>query len=282
MAVMTELNHAPHPSGNLVEAHYYVAGPGLGFSTLSVVLLLVHRHRDKRLRWDDVFVSSSWAFSVTMQILMLYARQLKTLCYHRDDIPPENFKVYSEPFQLIYVAAPMFVLSTGCAEMSILLSYWRIAFVEKVCSFTLYTLMTAVSPMTLIMTVLLFIARPGTSSLDTIALSIVMASFSIGIDVLLAVLAILKVFMLRTSLKNKLRATALFSLGLVHSRTAIASIVRLVLLKQLQGSSDLTWDSASANITSFFGVNLHVIFACLPAVRIVITSYAVLLLSKRT
>ncbi|KAK2036761.1 hypothetical protein LZ31DRAFT_435797, partial [Colletotrichum somersetense] len=189
----------------------------------------------------------------------LDAIQLKTMCYHHDDISPEKFKVYSE---LSYVAAPMFMLSIGCAKMSILFLYRRI--MPDKFPIELYTSMGAVSATTLTIAALLFVARPGTSSLDVVALFLATASSNIVMDIVLLVLPIRTIFRLHMSLKYKLLITAFSSLGLI---TTSISVVRLVLLKQLQGSSDLTWDAAPANITSFLEVNLHAICACVPEVR---------------
>ncbi|KAK2059300.1 hypothetical protein LY76DRAFT_683483 [Colletotrichum caudatum] len=233
----------PSPSGNLVQTNCYVSWIGLLISTPFLALRLVHRHRSTGLGWDDLFALLSWFFSAVMQILMLYAIQLKTMCYHHDDIPSENFKVYSK---LSYVAAPLFTLSIGCAEASVLFSYWRLASIDRASRVAFYTLMVIVSAATLIMTALLF-ARPGNSSLNVIALSIVVASFNIVMDTVLVVLPILRIFNIQMPPGKKVLTIGFFSLGLI---TASISIARLVLLKELKDSSDFTWDAALANMIS--------------------------------
>ncbi|KAK2061361.1 hypothetical protein LY76DRAFT_673452 [Colletotrichum caudatum] len=200
-----------------------------------------------------------------------------TLCYHHDDISAENFKIYSKvclspipaelvidkPSQLSYVAAPMFALSIGCAQVSVLFSYWCLASIDWAPKVVFYISMVIVSAATLVMTALLF-ARPGNSSLNIVSLSIFAAPFNIVMDIVLAVLPMFQVFNIQMPSGKKVLVLGFFSLGLI---TASVSIARLVLLDGLQDSSDFTWDAALANMISFLGMNIHVIFACLPAVR---------------
>ncbi|KAK2035767.1 hypothetical protein LZ31DRAFT_601876 [Colletotrichum somersetense] len=237
----------PFPSGNLVQTNCYVSWIGLLISTLFLALRLVHRHRSTGLGWNDLFALLSGVFSAVMQILMLYAIALKTLCYHHDDISPGKFKIYSE---LSYIAAPMFALSIGCAQISVLLSYWPLASIDQVFEVATYTSMVTVSAATLIMTAL-FLARLGNSSLNTISLSIVVASFNIAMDIVLAVLPILQVFSIQMPSGKKVLVLGFFSLGLI---TASVSVVRLVLLLQLRDSSDMPWDAALVNMISYVTV----------------------------
>ncbi|KAK1992478.1 hypothetical protein LX36DRAFT_715324 [Colletotrichum falcatum] len=266
----------PSPSGNLVQANCYVSWIGLLISALFLALRLVHRYCSKGLGWDDLFALLSWVFSAATQALMLCAIALETMCYHHDDISPKNFNIYSV---LSYVAAPMFALSIGCAQMSVLFSYRRLASTDWAFKVAIISSMVVVSAATVTMTAL-FLARPRNPSLNVIVLAIVVASFNIVIDIVLVVLPILRVFNIQMPPGKKALVLGFFSLGLI---TASVSVVRLVLLQQLRDSSDFTWDAALANMisyvnghrqpqdaltdNSFLGVNLHVIFACLPAVR---------------
>ncbi|KAK6206246.1 hypothetical protein QIS74_13665 [Colletotrichum tabaci] len=250
---MTELNSTlestvtPSAPGNLVERHYYVFGVGFGISTLFSFLRLCQRGRFEDLGLDDLFFFFSWVFSASMQILMIYSISMKTMCYHGIDIPTDKHRVYTE---LSYSAASMFMLSIGCAKMSILFFCSRVVNRTDKTGFKCAILITkgAVIVATLTITALLFASRPASVTLDAVTLFLATASSNIVMDIVLLVLPIPVVYKLQMRLKEKLRIAGFFSLGLI---TTAISIVRLLLLNQVLGSSDLTWDAAPANITSY-------------------------------
>ncbi|GJC89514.1 hypothetical protein ColLi_12352 [Colletotrichum liriopes] len=227
---MNELNStlagvATPPLGNLVDLHYYVFGFGFGVSTLFSFLRLYERRRSHTLGRDD--------FAICM----------KTMCYRRKDIPDDRFEVYVE---LSYNAAPAFMISIGCAKVSILCFYLR-TFPGQRFQNIAKIIRGVVIVAAFTITLLLYLSRLKSLSLDDVALFLATAASNIVMDVVLLVLPLPTVFTLQMSLKNKLVVTAFFSLGLI---TTITSILRLDRLNQIRGSSDLTWDAAPANITS--------------------------------
>ncbi|KAK1713391.1 uncharacterized protein BDZ83DRAFT_81249 [Colletotrichum acutatum] len=254
---------APAATGNLVYLHYVVFGVGYGVSTLLLLLRLYSRYRYSRLRLDDMLVVFSWVFSSAMQILMIVAISMGTMCFPRVSIPDDRFRIYVES-QLSYNAAPAFMMSIGCAKASILCLYLETFYVDewlyKAARITQGVLIT----ITVTITLLLYLSRLPSLSLDAVALFLATAASNIIMDLVLLILPIRPVFRLQTSLGRKLRLTGFFSLGLI---TTVTSILRLYLLSKIQQSEDLTWDAAPANITSFLEINLLLICACVPAMR---------------
>ncbi|EXF86260.1 hypothetical protein CFIO01_02319 [Colletotrichum fioriniae PJ7] len=291
----TSANTVAHAAtGNLVYLHYVVFGVGYGVSTLLVLLRLYHKHRSRCLGLDDMCVVFSWIFSSVMQILMIgkYLQDLRmgnanevgvvaismgTMCFPRVSIPDDRFRTYvevrpraysdeidviDEPWQLSYNAAPAFMMSIGCAKASILCLYIRL-FPNPDFNTIAKITQGVVIMTTVAITLLLYLSRLPSLSLDAVALFLATAASNIVMDVVLLILPIPTVFRLQASLGKKLRLTGFFSLGLI---TTVTSILRLYLLSKIQQSEDLTWDAAPANITSFLEVNFLLICACVPSV----------------
>ncbi|KAL4403485.1 hypothetical protein CABS03_15136 [Colletotrichum abscissum] len=286
---------APAATGNLVDLHYVVFGVGYGVSTLLLLLRLYIRHRYSGLRLDDMLVVFSWVFSSAMQILMIgtylqdpgmenanevgvVAISMGTMCFPRVSIPDDRFRIYVEvrlraysneiavidkPLQLSYNAAPAFMMSIGCAKASILCLYIQL-FPDRNFNIIAKVTQGVVIMITVAITLLLYLSRLPSLSLDAVALFLATAASNIIMDVVLLILPMRLVFNLHMALNAKLLVAGLFGLGLL---TTVTSILRLYLLIQIQGSEDLTWDAAPANITSFLEVNLLLICTCVPAVR---------------
>ncbi|KAG7038429.1 hypothetical protein JMJ78_0000965 [Colletotrichum scovillei] len=269
---------APAATGNLVYLHYVVFGVGYGVSTFLVLLRLYHRKHDGILKLSDMLAVFSWVFSSAMQILMIgkylqdpgmenanevgvVAISMGTMCFPRVSIPDDRFRIYVE---LSYNAAPAFMMSIGCAKASILCLYLETFYVDEWSYKAARITQGVVITITVTITLLLYLSRLPSLSLDAVALFLATAASNIIMDLVLLILPIRPVFKLQTSLGRKFRLTGFFSLGLL---TTVTSILRLYLLIQIQGSEDLTWDAAPANITSFLEVNLLLICACVPAVR---------------
>ncbi|KDN60023.1 putative conserved hypothetical protein [Colletotrichum sublineola] len=255
---MTELNHtpesAPPPSGHLVKAHYYVGGLGLCLSILFVILRLSHRHSSRRLGWDD----GKWhgdrrqdgvTWLTPGQSFCFFPWYVRSLAYRgmTDGEPPGFLGRHADPDDIRSLVRDH-VLPSGRHTARSMLHLQQVA----------------MAAITVAITAGLFIARPGTSSVGAIASFLAAASSHIVTDIVLVVLTILRVSRVQLPLKKKLFATGIFSLGLI---TAGISTAHLILLTQLLGSSDLTWDAAPASIISLFEVNLYAIFACTPEVR---------------
>ncbi|KAK0368482.1 hypothetical protein CLIM01_14161 [Colletotrichum limetticola] len=285
---------APAATGNLVDLHYAVFGVGYGVSTLLLLLRLYSRYRSRYLGLDDMWVVFSWVFSSAMQILMIgkylqdprmgnanevgaVAISMGTMCFPRVSIPDDRFRTYvevrlrafsdeiaviDESSQLSYNAAPAFMMSIGCAKASILCLYIRL--IPNSPFNTIAKITQGVVIMTTVaITLLLYLSRLPSLSLDAVALFLATAASNIVMDVVLLILPIPTVFGLHARLSKKLRLTGVFSLGLI---TTVTSIIRLYLLSKIQKSEDLTWDAAPANITSFLEVNLLLMCACVPSV----------------
>ncbi|KAK1656542.1 hypothetical protein BDP55DRAFT_688730, partial [Colletotrichum godetiae] len=188
------------------------------------------------------------------------AISMGTMCFPRVSIPDDRFRIYVE---LSYNAAPAFMMSIGCAKASILCLYMQLFPSTKFNTIAKIT-QGVVIMTTVAITLLLYLSRLPNLSLDAVALFLATAASNIVMDVVLLILPIPTVFNLQMALNVKLLVAGLFGLGLL---TTVTSTLRLYLLIQIQGSEDLTWDAAPANITSFLEVNLLLICTCVPAVR---------------
>ncbi|KAK1458631.1 hypothetical protein CTAM01_17165 [Colletotrichum tamarilloi] len=305
---------APAATGNLVYLHYVVFGVGYGVSTLLVLLRLYHRNHNRNLKLSDMLATFSWVFSSVMQILMIgkytplvtgrrksankadvVAISMGTMCFPRASIPDDRYRIYVEvrtmacsdetimvdqQSQLSYNAAPAFMLTIGFAKVSMLCFYLETfspnAWLNKAARITQGVVITT----TVAITLLLYLSRLPSLSLDAVALFLATAASNIIMDVVLLILPMPALFNLQMALNTKLSIAGIFGLGLL---TTVTSILRLYLLIQIQGSEDLTWDAAPANITSyvsrkynlqysltderFLEVNLLLICTCVPAVR---------------
>ncbi|KAK0369436.1 hypothetical protein CLIM01_13204 [Colletotrichum limetticola] len=289
---------APAATGNLVDLHYVVFGVGYGVSTLLLFLRLYHRYHSHHLRLSDRLIPAHQAFSSVMQILMIgkytplvtgrrksankadvVAISMGTMCFPRASIPDDRYRIYVEvrtvsysdgttmadkQSQLSYNAAPAFMLTIGFAKVSMLCFYLETfspnTWLNKAARITQGVVITT----TVAITLLLYLSRLPSLSLDAVALFLATAASNIIMDVVLLILPMPALFNLQMALNTKLSIAGIFGLGLL---TTVTSILRLYLLIQIQGSEDLTWDAAPANITSFLEVNLLLICTCVPAVR---------------
>ncbi|KAL0764063.1 hypothetical protein CaCOL14_013390 [Colletotrichum acutatum] len=260
---------APAATGNLVDLHYVVFGVGYGVSTLLVLLRLYHRNHNRNLKLSDMLAAFSWVIAISMG----------TMCFPRASIPDDRYRIYVEvrtvsysdgttmvdkQSQLSYNAAPAFMLTIGFAKVSMLCFYLETfspnTSLNKAARITQGVVITT----TVAITLLLYLSRLPSLSLDAVALFLATAASNIIMDVVLLILPMPALFNLQMALNTKLSIAGIFGLGLL---TTVTSILRLYLLIQIQGSEDLTWDAAPANITSFLEVNLLLICTCVSAVR---------------
>lgn len=169
------------------------------------------------------------------------AISMGTMCFPRVSIPDDRFRTYvevrlrafsdeiaviDESSQLSYNAAPAFMMSIGCAKASILCLYIRL--IPNSPFNTIAKITQGVVIMTTVaITLLLYLSRLPSLSLDAVALFLATAASNIVMDVVLLILPIPTVFGLHARLSKKLRLTGVFSLGLMYVAVREMSVRKL-------------------------------------------------------
>jgi hypothetical protein len=119
-------------------------------------------------------------------------------------------------------------------------------------------------------------------SIDVAVLYMVNAAANIVTDVALFILPIPMVMQLHMSMAQKIGALVVFSIGTITVATSVGKLavlwgrkpsankyltVRIYYLVDVQGTTDLPWDSAKANVWSLVEANLFIICASMPTLR---------------
>ncbi|RDW77905.1 hypothetical protein BP5796_05757 [Coleophoma crateriformis] len=96
------------------------------------------------------------------------------------------------------------------------------------------------------------------------------AAIGIAQDLLILILPLPELQSLQMRLEKKVHTLALFSIG---SFACITSIVRLRFLITFGNSKDPTWDNVTPAIWSLIEINVAMICACLPAIRVIVVHW---------
>ncbi|RDW85256.1 hypothetical protein BP6252_02846 [Coleophoma cylindrospora] len=96
------------------------------------------------------------------------------------------------------------------------------------------------------------------------------AAIGIAQDLLILILPIPELQSLQMRLQKKIHTLGMFSIG---SFACITSIVRLRFLITFGNSKDPTWDNVTPAIWSLVEINVAMICACLPAIRVIIVRW---------
>ncbi|KAF1928847.1 uncharacterized protein M421DRAFT_420080 [Didymella exigua CBS 183.55] len=221
---------------------------------------------------DDGALLLAWAFSVTIQTIILYQYGRGTLGIHIWEIPAHSI---NSTFNLVSVCSILYCPFLAAAKFSLLFFYLRLSHLRWF-RIAVYTSMFLVVGYNIALVFpLIFTCTPvmknfdifitDGSCLNRTPLYMATAVLNMATDIMLLLLPIPMIIKLQMSRVQKAGLICIFGVG---SATCVTSGVRLFLLFPMLKTIDLTWAIVTPGIWILIEANLVIITGTLPTMRL--------------
>ncbi|KAL8847939.1 MAG: hypothetical protein Q9221_007004 [Calogaya cf. arnoldii] len=256
-----------------------IVGSSTAFIVLTTVIvalrLLSRKLAHAGFWWDDHFAVIAWAFSTMCCVLLLiqlergYGRHIYIWG------PVEGPLKMRQWRKVFYVFELFFHTSTTLAKYSILAFYWRIFAIKSFRQILIWTTVLCTVYMVAIDLTIIFQCQPihhswdqvvGTSQgqcIDEYRFFVGSGSANVALNLLVFILPMPLLWRLRTTARQQIILTAIFTLA---GFVVLVSIIWVVVLARLE-ASDVTWNFINAGIWSALEPSMAVICACIPSLR---------------
>ncbi|KAL8977121.1 MAG: hypothetical protein Q9205_007013, partial [Flavoplaca limonia] len=267
-------------------------------TTIVVVLRLLSRKlAHAGFWWDDHFSVIAWAFSTLGCVMLLIRKHLFLWLkeQYSETIGPDpilelkngygrHIYIWGEvegPLKMrqwrkiLYVFELFFHTSTTLAKYSILAFYWRIFPVASFRRIIVWTTILCTVYMIAIDLTVIFQCQPIRHAWDQVVgaseghcineyrFFVGSGSANAVLNVLVFILPMPLLWRLRTTARQQIILTAIFTLA---GFVVLVSIIWVVVLAELK-ASDVTWNFINAGIWSALEPSMAVICACIPSLR---------------
>lgn len=252
---------------------YLVRNAVIAFSAVTfpiVVLRCVSRLKvTRQLWWDDWLIVAASVFLAALSAVEIAGTELGFGSHYWNIDPRKATTV----LQLFYTTQILYILVQVLAKMSLLVLIARIFPARRLQICAKIGLVFLVVHGLLYILLMSFQCIPVYASwdksvagkcLDTTAVVLSGAVFSIVEDLAILVLPIPELWKLKLSTQKKVLLLIMFSLGFF---ACFASMIRLKYISQVARSFDSTWDSVELVMWSMIEEYCAVLCACLPTLR---------------
>ncbi|CZR54594.1 uncharacterized protein PAC_04478 [Phialocephala subalpina] len=238
-----------------------VCGP---LALLAIALRCYSRYSiTKYLGWDDWLAVATGVVLIPIIVLDCYNGLVNGYGRHYWNINPLRV---TELLKIFYVAEILYILVVTLVKASILALYFRVFPAQGFrIAASIVTILNVACGLAIIFAII-FQCTPiqvawdrtisGGRCINVNELAYAAGSISVALDIIILLLPLRELSRLQMSKRKKLNLIA-----------CVTSIVRLKYLVDFAKSTDPTWDNAIPAIWSFIEICVMVIFACLPAIR---------------
>ncbi|KAK3323315.1 hypothetical protein B0T19DRAFT_201400 [Cercophora scortea] len=261
-----------HPERNSVTEAYWLFGAG-NFICLLFVLqrAYVRVVLQRRVQLEDVCLGIAYAFSLTVQIIIIRDFMIGIMGIHLWELPFNKFLMFMETLYQL----PILYNPVQCfAKLTLLLLYRRLSPQRWFQMIIWVVMFIVVGSSTSIMFATIFPCHPVAAGwdptipeytcIDRVAVYKATAILGAITDALVLAVPLPIVAIVQVSTRQKLGLVAIFSVGGI---TVFTSIMRLIELIRSMGYVDQTWGGGPVVLWILVESNLSIICGTLPTIK---------------